>query len=368
MLTERLYYRDSHIFEFDAEAENAYGNALILDKTAFFPGGGGQNCDQGYINNIRVVKVFEKDGIIYHELERFCPAGTVHCTVDKETRFRRMQNHSGEHIVSGLVNAQYGLDNVGFHMSDVITIDFNGELSLKELLEIEKTANEAVRANLNVTASFPENFWELEYRSKLELTENVRIVEIDGIDRCACCAPHVSRTGEIGIIKILSCERHRGGTRLTMLCGLDALDYINKLQENITEISSSLSVPREKTAEAVERLKEERDGLKYSLTGMEKRLVFGLADRGNCVFENLSEAAQRELCNILMEKHGIAGVFSGGKYIIGSKTADLRLMAKEINQALKGRGGGKPGMIQGSYSATEEEIKEYFAHVSVNKV
>lgn len=368
MSTEKLYYEDSHLFEFTAELLRMEGNAAVLSRTAFFPGGGGQKCDCGEINGIRVTETYEKDGEIFHVLEKPCAPGEVRCAVDRETRLRRMQNHSAEHIVSGITHNRFGCDNVGFHMAEVLTCDFNTELSGEQIREIETAANEAVRANLKVRTWFPENAAEIEYRAKLDITENLRLVEIEGIDICACCVPHVDRTGEIGLIKILSYERHRGGTRITMTAGLDALDYVRMLHDSLGAIGASLSVPKENAAAAVEKLLAERDRLKYELGGLQMKMAASLADGGNCVFAELGTDAQRELCNMLMEKHEIAGVFCGGKYIIGSKTLDLRQMSGEINSAIGGRGGGKSNMIQGSYTASESDIQEYFKNVSVNKI
>ena len=350
--------------------------ALVLDRTAFFPEGGGQAADTGYINGIRVYDVQEKDGIILHFVEAPLDTGNCSCELDAEQRLRRMQNHSGEHIVSGLINSTFAADNVGFHMSaGFMTIDFNAELEWEQLMDIEKMANEAVRADLPVIQHFPEadELKNLKYRSKLELTENVRLVEIPGIDICACCAPHVLHTGEIGIIKIISAERHRGGVRVTLNCGMDALDTIRSSQNNITEISNLLSAKREETAEAVRHLMQERDEIKYNFVALENELVSAKADRtektdGNiCLFEKMfSDNAQIELVNLLVEKcGGIAGVFMGSddtgwKYVIGSTTVDLRAESKKINEAIGGKGGGKPQMIMGRASKPKSEIEAYF--------
>ena len=285
-----------------------------------------------------------------------------------------MQNHSGEHIVSGLAHKLYGCENVGFHMGeDCMTIDFDRELSWQQLMEIETLANEAVRDNLPVLCSFPEGeaLEKLEYRSKLELTENVRIVEIPGIDRCACCAPHVERTGEIGLIKIMEAERHRGGVRLSLCCGMLALKDYRVKQENIAAISQALSAKRHETAGAVSRLLAEQQRGKERIAALSMELARLKAERcpdteGNLVvFDNvLDEVALRELVNLLMEKcGGIAAAFSGSdeagyRYIMGSRHVDLRRCAKEINRLIDGRGGGKPQMIQGSAAASAEQIRK----------
>ena len=379
MNTEKLYYIDSHLFDFEATVldcrETEKGWALILDRTAFFPEGGGQQADTGFIGTVPVRDVQEQGGEILHFCGEALPVGAhLPCRVEREQRLVRMQNHSGEHIVSGLANRLYGCENVGFHMGeDCMTIDFDRELSWQQLMEIETLANEAVRDNLPVLCSFPEGeaLEKLEYRSKLELTENVRIVEIPGIDRCACCAPHVERTGEIGLIKILEAERHRGGVRLSLCCGMLALRDYRVKQENIAAISQALSAKRHETAGAVSRLLSEQQKGKERIAALSMELARLKAERcpateGNLlVFDNvLDEVALRELVNLLMEKcGGIAAAFSGSdaagyRYIMGSRRVDLRRCAKEINRLIDGRGGGKPQMIQGSAAADAEHIRQ----------
>ena len=378
MTTEKLYYIDSHLFDFEATVldcrETEKGWALILDRTAFFPEGGGQQADTGFIGASPVRDVQEQGGEILHFCGEALPVGAhLPCRVEREQRLVRMQNHSGEHIVSGLAHKLYGCENVGFHMGeDCMTIDFDRELSWQQLMEIETLANEAVRDNLPVLCSFLEGeaLQNLEYRSKLELTENVRIVEIPGIDRCACCAPHVDRTGEIGLIKILEAERHRGGVRLSLCCGMLALRDYRVKQENIAAISQALSAKRHETAGAVSRLLAEQQKGKERIAALSMELARLKAERcpateGNlCVFDNvLDEVALRELVNLLMEKcGGIAAAFSGSdetgyRYIMGSRRVDLRRCAKEINRLIDGRGGGKPQMIQGSATADAERIR-----------
>ena len=379
MTTEKLYYIDSHLFDFEATVldcrKTEKGWAAILDRTAFFPEGGGQPADTGFIASIPVTDVQEQGGEILHFCGEAPPMGAhLPCRVEREQRLVRMQNHSGEHIVSGLAHELYGCENVGFHMGeDCMTIDFDRELSWQQLMEVETLANRAVRDNLPVLCSFPEGevLQTLEYRSKLDLTENVRIVEIPGIDRCACCAPHVERTGEIGLIKILDAERHRGGVRLSLCCGMLALRDYRVKQENIAAISQALSAKRQETAEAVSRLLSEQQKNKERIAALSMELARLKAEdcpatEGNlCVFDNvLDEVALRELVNLLMEKcGGIAAAFSGSdeagyRYIMGSRHVDLRRCAKEINRLIDGRGGGKPQMIQGSAAASAEQIRK----------
>ncbi len=385
-MTEKLYYADSHLHEFDAVVtdcrEDKKGYALILDKTAFFPEGGGQNADTGFAGEARISDVQEINGEIIHYCDRAVEKGsTVHCVLDWEQRRRRMQNHSGEHIVSGITHNLYGYNNVGFHMGeDCMTIDFDGELDSQQLELIERLANEAVRDNLAVKAYFPEKeeLEALDYRSKLELTHDVRIVKIGEIDCCACCAPHVKMTGEIGVIKILESARHRGGIRLSLVCGMDALDNYRLIQKNNTGVSMLLSSKRDKTAEAVERILNDQTAYKERVAELSAELVRFKAESceytdGNiCIFDNsLDEVALRELVNLLMDKcSGIAAAFSGSdekgyRYIIGSRSIDLRKNASVINSGIGGRGGGKSSMIQGSAAKNAAEIDAYIKGLSI---
>lgn len=378
-MTEKLYYTDSHIHEFSARVlscEKAKkGFAVVLDKTAFFPEGGGQPADTGIIGPAAVRDVQEQNGEIFHYTDQALTPGEEYaCALDWEQRLCRMQNHSGEHIVSGITHKLYGFDNVGFHMgAECMTIDFSGELSWEQLTEIETLANQAVRDDLPVKTCFPgpEALSQMEYRSKLELTHDVRIVEIPGTDRCACCAPHVKRTGEIGLIKLLSAERHRGGVRIELVCGMDALRECRLMQENVTAVSGLLSAKRAKSAAAVERVLAEQAKLKERVAELSMALArlkaerFGYTEGNICVFDKvLDEVALRELVNLLMEKcGGMAGAFSGSDetgymYIIGSKNIDLRSHSREINAAINGKGGGTAEMIRGRASTSAENIQK----------
>ena len=380
-MTEKLYYEDSHLFAFAARVTGCEagkkGWLVTLDQTAFFPEGGGQPADTGTIGPARVTDVHEREGRILHYTDRALPVGErFDCEIDAEQRLRRMQNHSGEHIFSGLTHSRHGLENVGFHMgSDCMTIDFDGELSWEELTELETEANRVVRADLPVRTWFPEaaELRSLHYRSKLELTENVRLVEIPGVDLCACCAPHVSRTGEVGLIKLLTAERHRGGVRITLVCGMDALEEVRRRQESVTAISNLLSAKRDQVAPAVERMLEQQSAQKERLALLGTELARLRADRipeteGNlCVFDSvLDEISLRELVNLLADKcTGMAGAFSGSnetgyRYIIGSRHLDLRADSRRINAAIGGKGGGSPEMIQGRASGPAARIRAFF--------
>ena len=379
-MTEKLYDADGHVREFSARVlscERAGDRWVVtLDRTAFFPEGGGQAADTGSLGAARVLDVQEAAGEILHCTDAPLPPGeTVAGALDWEKRFRRMQNHSGEHLLSGLVHAHYGYDNVGFHLGDGdVTVDFDGELTRAQLDELETEANRILVQDRAVTCWYPapEELEALEYRSKLDLKENVRLVRIEGVDLCACCAPHVSRTGEIGSLRILDFMRHRGGIRLHLLCGLDALEDARMRYRATLAISGLLSVPQADTPAAVQRTLREMEELKQTLGETHRSLLRLKAEAipetaGDlCLFEEeLDVPLLRELVNAGMGKTpGICAAFSGRdgdwKYVMGSRSLDLRKLASGINAALGGRGGGRPEMIQGSCTASRQGIEAYF--------
>ena len=280
MITEKLYDKDSHIKAFTAKVidcrKKENGFEVILDKTAFFPEGGGQYADTGKIGEAAINDVQIINGEIVHYADRALNIGEeLRCEINWEQRFRRMQNHSGEHIVSGIVHKLYGYENVGFHLGDDVTIDFDGELTREQLIDVEKRANEAIYKNAKFTCEYPdeETLKNLSYRSKLELTENVRIVTVEGYDVCACCAVHVYSASEIGIIKILDFARHRGGIRVHLLCGKDALEDYEKKYENLRSVATVLCAKQNETAQAFERFNEEHSALKIELAALKRELA-----------------------------------------------------------------------------------------------
>lgn len=378
-MTEKLFYEDSHMITFSATVEACENKGdyyeAVLDRTAFFPEGGGQYADTGVIDGIRVLDVQEKGGIIYHKMEGPLEVGAaVEGTIDWEERFSKMQNHSGEHIVSGLVHEMYGYDNVGFHMGkDAITMDFNGVLTKEDLKVIEQKANEAVTKNFDIEILYPskEELSNMIYRSKIEIEGQVRIVRFPGYDVCACCAPHMNKTGEIGLIKLLGLQNYKGGVRVSMLCGFRALADFNEKAEQVKNISVMLSAKENEVSQEVAKLKEELAVQKNKIYELQKSLlkykVNAIPDQEELVAffdSDLEGNGPRELMNMLLEKQTkIAVVFAGNdidgyRYVCGSKTVDVRPIAKALNEKFNGRGGGKPEMVQGSLCGGEEEIKE----------
>ncbi len=379
--TIKLYEEDSHLNEFFATALSCEKDGklyrVILDKTAFFPEGGGQNADTGIIGDACVLDAQISAGIITHFADKPLEVGQNYkCKLDFEKRFRRMQNHSGEHIVSGLIHRHFGFDNVGFHMGhEDVTLDINGVLTGENIRMIEFLANKAVTENVRITCEYPtpEALKNLQYRSKLDLTENVRIVTIEGYDACACCAPHVTATGEIGMIKLLDFEKNKGGTRIHLLCGFDALFDYDARYHMISEAARSLSVKQDKLGEAIARLENEISELKQKNYELRSALSqYKIAEieptEGNvCIFEEkATQSDMRKLMNACAEKcGGICAVFSGNDidgytFVATSKSADLRALSADMREKISAKGGGSSEMIQGSIKNTKDEIKKYF--------
>ena len=377
-MTERLY-DNSKLTTFEATVTSCSPAGkyyeLTLDRSAFFPEGGGQKGDVGLIDSVKVLDTYEKNGEVVHKCTAPIEAGMQVCgEVDADIRLRRMQNHSGEHLLMGFIHRKTGFENVGFHLgSDDVTLDLDGVIPTETLIECEFLANKAIAADLPVTISYPdsESLKTLEYRSKLEMTENVRIVTIEGVDVCACCAPHVASTGQIGIIKVLSAESYKGGTRLHILCGLDAFELIRNRMDELSAISRLLSAKPEKILEQTKRLIDENDALKRQLADIEQRkaarIISSLSNstRGSfCVFtEGLNTASMRDIANEAVKlTDGAAGIFckneNGWNYIIASDSLPLRSMSAQINSALNGKGGGSDKMLQGSCMAERSAIED----------
>lgn len=379
MLTEKLFYSDSYISSFDATVLSCVKNSdfyeILLDKTAFFCEGGGQKADTGYIGEAFIYDVQEVNGNVLHYSRTELNVGQSYtCNIDWQTRFRRMQHHSGEHIVSGIVNKLYGYDNVGFRMEeDYVTIDFNGELTREQLDDIEIKANEAIYNNYEIKCYFPEEneLKNLNYRSKLELTENVRLVKIENTDLCACCAPHVNKTGEVGAIKILDFMRHRGGIRLVMKSGSDAISDYREKYKSVYEISNLLSAKQMEISSAVERLQKELDSVKREFNSFklsvsqDAREALQKLNSSAYYFScNFDTEMMRDLVNFGMKDYEICYVFSGNdsdgySYVVGSETVDIKEFSRLFNGSLNGRGGGRETMLQGKVSAKKSEIIEF---------
>lgn len=381
METKKLYYENCHLRFFEGKVlscrETPKGWEVILDQTAFYPEGGGQACDIGTLADANVLAVREEGSTVIH----LCDApnaenAVVTGQIDWSRRFDLMQQHTGEHIVSGIINAMFGYHNVGFHVgSDTTTIDFDGEISPEALTQIEQQANEAVWKNLPVQCWYPtpEQLPQVRYRTKRELPWPVRIVQVPGYDSCACCGVHVAYTGEVGFIKLLSCIKFHQGVRIEMVCGQRALNWMSKVYEQNRQVSQIFSAKILETGEAARRINEALTQEKYRAAGLQKKLFAGMAesyeDKGDVLLiePDLTPNNLRELADAIARVcGGTAAVFSGSDeegygVCLASRQGDVKELGQAMAKALNGRGGGKPGFFQGSVKTTEEAIRAFWS-------
>lgn len=379
MDTVKLYYENAYTQDFTAVVESCEavknGFAVTLDRTAFYPEGGGQPADHGTLGEARVLDVHEKDGIVTHLCDRALSVGAeVSGRIDWARRFDHMQQHSGEHIISGMLCSTFHCDNVGFHMgADVVTIDYNAPITWEQALEVERRANAYIWADHPIRIWYPsaEELAALPYRSKKELTGAVRITEFPGADRCACCGTHVTSSAQVGLLKLLSCQKFRDGVRLELLCGQRALDCLASGWEQARQIGQALSVKPQSAFAAVSRLQEELLSLKEKAARLEEADFAHTAAQyrgaGSVlhIAEPLDGDGARRLCDAIAKTAGgRCAVFAGRdgdyRYAVIENGGDLRQFIKDMNTALHGRGGGRDGFAQGSAACTAEELRAFF--------
>lgn len=378
-MTEKLYYQDPFLRRFTARVlscrQGKNGWETELDRTALYPEGGGQPADHGRLGGAAVTDVRERDGAVVHICDRALAEGeTVEGEIDWVRRFDHMQQHSGEHIVSGIICARHGCDNVGFHMGrNTVTIDFNADIPPEELAEIEAAANAFIWGDTPVSIRFlsGEALAREEYRSKKFIPGEVRLVAFPGADCCACCGTHVRSSGQVGLVKLLSCQKFREGVRIEMLCGGRAVQHLTGQMEQNMKISRALSAKPMETFAAVERQQRELNCARERVGALEERefqrRTADCAGAGDVLLieEELSADAVRRLCAAVLETcGGRCAVFAGEggayKYAVGAREGDVRTLVKELNAALNGRGGGKPDFAQGSVQADEPAIRSFF--------
>ena len=381
METEKLYYANPFLTEFTAVVQSCEagknGFLVTLDRTAFYPEGGGQPADHGTLGDARVLDVHEKQGVVFHTLDKKVEIGeTVTGRIDWARRFDHMQQHSGEHIISGILCADYHCDNVGFHMgADTVTIDYNTDISWEQAMDAERKANEIIWADRPVEIAYPsrEELKSIDYRSKKELTGQVRIVTFPGADCCACCGTHVLRAGQVGLVKVLSVQKFREGVRMEILCGQRALRFLSTVYDQNRTVAQALSVKPDQTAAAVERTLSELHGVKLRMAELEEASNLAAAKeyagQGDVLLFRspmTSDAVRRLADAVAKECGGLAAVFAGedgGKYsyaLVRSDGGDIAPLVKSLNAALHGRGGGRNGFAQGSVEAARQEIEAFW--------
>ena len=386
-MTEKLYYQDTYLKEFTAVTEQVSVSEkevrVSLDRTAFYPEGGGQPADTGMIRTndgtaFAVYDTQEDNGVIWHYIKTADtslipqPGDQVTGIIDWVRRFDHMQQHSGEHIVSGMIFSRFNCDNTGFHMGEeTVEIDYNARISFEEALEIEREANEYIWQDHAFTEIWPsaEELKEIHYRSKKELEGDVRITSFPGADICACCGTHVRSSGQVGLVKFISAKNFHEGTRLELLCGKRAADYLAMNFRENKAVAVMLSTNEENTSEYAGKLISENIKLKADLSALEEKLFERWAESFSgqecaLIIEDWMTPAQgRRLADILADRCAAAAVFTksenGYNYSVIKRDSDISDMIKEMNSALDGRGGGKNGFAQGSVKSGKERIKEF---------
>lgn len=372
METRKLYYEDPHLRTFSATVlsceATARGYLAELDATAFYPEGGGQACDLGTLGDAKVLDVQEEEDRVLHLCDKPLTVGeSVTGVIDWQRRFDLMQQHSGEHIVSGIVHSMFGYHNVGFHVGgDMMEIDFDGPISPDALRSIEAKANQAVWENLPINCWYPsrEELPNIFYRTKKALPWPVRLVQIPGVDSCACCGVHVKTTGQIGLIKLVSCVKFHQGVRIELCCGSRALKLVGHIFEENRRVSQLLSAKMMETGAAARKMADALSAEKLRANSLQSalfdRIAAEYAGKGNVWrFEEALPPAQiRELADkIAGHCGGWAAVLGGGdgaySICIVSRTGDV----KAVGEALGARGGGKPGFFQGSVRADRITIE-----------
>ena len=380
--TIRLYENDSFCRRFTARVEECAptrgGWQAVLDRTAFFPEGGGQPCDLGTLSTgettVNVLDVHEREGRVVHTLDGALPAGgQVTGELDWARRLDAMEQHTGEHILSGTLHRLYGAENVGFHIGpDLVRMDMSLPLTAAQLAEAEAEANRVIRADRPVVVSYPsrEELAALTYRSKKEIEGQVRLVEMPGADLCACCGTHLASTGQAGLVKILSAQNYKGGTRLAVASGGRAFAALAAGHDALLRASQMVSAKPLELPAALERLLAENAALKAARAGAENHWFEALAAAAEpgrpCVVfaEGLSGDSLRRLALACFEKGpAFAAAFTasaqgGMNYAVAAP--DARPIAAALGKAFAGRGGGKPPLCQGSVSTADFAAVESF--------
>lgn len=380
METRKLYYEDPFQKGFATTVVSCDavkgGYAVVLAETAFYPEGGGQPYDTGVLGEANVLEVHEKNGVITHLCDKPFEVGkSVSGKIDWARRFDHMQQHSGEHICSGLICERFHCDNVGFHMgADVVTIDFNADISWDELMEIEQLANLYIYEDHPIDIQFYRGaeLDKVEYRSKKPLEGDVRIVSFPGADCCACCGTHVLWSGQVGLVKFLSVQKFREGVRIELLCGKRALEYLSKTWEQAKAIGQRLSVKPVDSEAAVERLEGELANLKLRCAQLEESVFESMAKeqagKGNVLLFQPAmrpDSVRRLMDAVSKTCGGLAAVFAGEEghyaYALGRADGqDISPLVKAMNTALHGRGGGRNSFAQGSVETERSAIESFF--------
>ena len=375
-MTLRLYYSDAYLKEFDARLVRCWSQgeryAAILDQTAFYPTSGGQPHDSGTIQSIPVVDVYEDGNTLVHVLMDSLPQGPVHARIDWARRFDHMQQHTGQHILSQAFLRDAQAQTVSFHLGQsVSTIDLDcTRLDPDRILRVEDTANQVIMENrpIIIRAYGQSEVAQAGLRKPPVVTGTVRVIEVEGFDRCACGGTHLRSTAETGSILIRRWEKRREGTRVEFLCGRRALLDHRRKNSIVRELANGFSVGEWELAEAVDRLRTEAHTCQRALKSLretaleqEARALLAEAHRHDdlriavSIFDGRDPEEVRLLARRLADGQGIAallGVKGRTGRLFFSRSADVTVDMSELlrdtcSELGSGGGGGSPSLAQG---------------------
>ncbi|MCT4593357.1 MAG: DHHA1 domain-containing protein [Anaeromicrobium sp.] len=383
-MCKKLYYENTYLKNFTANIveikEEKDSFHLVLDKTAFYPEGGGQPSDMGFIEGVSVNYVYTQKDKVYHVVDSLpSKKDELNCSIDWSRRFDFMQQHTGQHILSACVDKLYGGKTVGFHLSkDYTTIDVTTQnLKDKHIQRIEQLANEIVFANLTINQFYPDSdtLKELPLRKTPSVDEDIRVVSIDSFDHSPCGGTHVDRTGEVGLIKIKTYEKTRGKTRLEFVCGNRAYnDYLIK-NNQINSLSTLLSIKDSQVYEAVERIYNVNNSNKKEINKLQSELIFYEGEKlyNECIskgnykilkktFEDRDFQNLRTLALNLCSKADVIALLGTKKdkaqFILAASKNISNINMKDIVNNLRSKmtinGGGNNHICQGGVNSTDD--------------
>jgi len=382
--TERLYYDDPYLLEFDAVVMDTrtVGShvAAVLDKTAFYPTSGGQPNDLGSIEGVPLIDCVEEEstGAVIHILEANVNKGPVHCRVDASRRSDHMQHHSGQHVLSQAFVELFNWPTVSFHLGVVhCTIDLPAEgITLEQTERAEDLANRVIRGNRSVSVCYvsQENIAEAGLRKPTERTGEIRVIDIAGYDRSACGGTHVRTTGEIGGILITGMERVKKQTRVQFICGDRIIRYARHANRTLEAISQTISAPPLETAGAVRGLWDEHQQLRKRLEELESQLMDYEAAAypvdngiGSGSFSNRGIDKLKMLAIKICARPGTVALLadrSDQLRVVFARSADAQVdvaaVLKQVLERFGGKGGGRPNLAQGGGLAGKaEEVLDF---------